>query len=68
VLLARLAYHEPIGRRVALAPVLMMSAGALLILDAAGTASWNVLGTLSVAGAALAWGLDRPMPFWHRAL
>ncbi len=61
VLLARVFYREPLGRRVLVALSLMILAGVLLTVDGARTAGWDGLGALAVAGATLAWSLDNTL-------
>jgi drug/metabolite transporter (DMT)-like permease len=61
VLLARLIYREQIGRRVAVALVLMASGGAALTLDAASSAGFNLLGALAVMCATAAWAFDNTL-------
>jgi drug/metabolite transporter (DMT)-like permease len=61
VLLAWLLYREPVGRRVAVALVLMALGGVALGLDAAQATTWNVLGALAIAGATAAWALDNAL-------
>jgi len=61
VLLAWLAYREPIGRRVAAALTLMTCGGVALALGVALTPGWSLLGALAIAGATLAWGLDNTL-------
>jgi drug/metabolite transporter (DMT)-like permease len=64
VLLGRLVYGEPIGRRVGLAVSLMVAAGALLVADVAGSvgsAAWSGLGAVAVGLATLAWAADNAL-------
>lgn len=61
VLLAWLAYKEPIGRRVAAALALMALGGAALTLDAAQGARFNALGALSIMLATAAWAFDNTL-------
>ena len=61
VLLARAFFHEPIGRRVALAVVCMAAGGAALALDSWGSGRFGILGVLAVAGATAAWATDNTL-------
>jgi len=61
VLLARMLYQEPIGRRVTTALLLMTAGGVALTLDAALKTEWNALGALAIAGATAAWALDNTL-------
>lgn len=61
VLLAWLAYREPIGKRVAAALLLMTGGGAALTLGVAFTPGWSLLGAAAVAAATLAWGADNTL-------
>jgi drug/metabolite transporter (DMT)-like permease len=65
VLLARACFHEPIGRRVAIAVACMMAGGAALTLDSSVAGGFGPLGVLAVAGATVAWALDNT---WTRPL
>lgn len=65
VLLARAFFHEPIGRRVAIAVACMAAGGAALTLDSSAAGSFGLLGVLAVAGATAAWALDNT---WTRPL
>ncbi|HSD90816.1 MAG TPA: DMT family transporter [Kofleriaceae bacterium] len=65
VLLARAFFHEPIGRRVAMAVACMAAGGAALALDSAQGGGFGLLGVLAVAGATAAWALDNT---WTRPL
>jgi drug/metabolite transporter (DMT)-like permease len=65
VLLARVFFHEPVGRRVAIAVACMAAGGAALTLDSSGSGSFGMLGVLAVAGATAAWALDNT---WTRPL
>jgi len=57
-----LAFHrEPIGRRVAIALLVMTIAGGLLTFDATGAAGGSTLATLAIVGATLAWALDNTL-------
>jgi drug/metabolite transporter (DMT)-like permease len=61
VALARVVYREHVGGRVALAAVLLLAGGALLLLDRArgpSSGSIEVAGLVAVATAALFWALD----------
>lgn len=61
VALAALIYREPIGRRVLVACLLMLSAGAVLAFRTPGVGSTSGLGLVSLTVATLAWGLDNTM-------
>ncbi|NVB80706.1 MAG: EamA family transporter [Kofleriaceae bacterium] len=61
VLLARAFFHEPIGRRVAVAVACMAAGGAALTLDSSSAGSFGLLGVLAVAGATAAWALDNTL-------
>jgi drug/metabolite transporter (DMT)-like permease len=61
VFLARALFHEPIGRRVALAVACMAAGGAALTLDSSATGSFGLFGVLAVAGATAAWALDNAL-------
>jgi len=61
VLLARALFHEPIGRRVAIAVACMVAGGAALTLDSSASGSFGILGVLAVAGATVAWALDNTL-------
>jgi drug/metabolite transporter (DMT)-like permease len=61
VLLARAFFHEPIGRRVALAVTCMAAGGAALTLDSMSTGTFGVVGLLAVAGATAAWATDNTL-------
>lgn len=65
VLLARAFFHEPIGRRVAIAVACMAAGGAALTLDSSASGSFGLVGVLAVAGATAAWALDNT---WTRPL
>lgn len=65
VLLARAFFHEPIGRRVAIAVACMAAGGAVLTLDSSASGSFGLFGVLAVAGATVAWALDNT---WTRPL
>jgi drug/metabolite transporter (DMT)-like permease len=65
VLLARAFFHEPIGKRVAIALACMVIGGAALTLDSSAGNSFGTLGVLAVAGATAAWALDNT---WTRPL
>ena len=65
VLLARAFFHEPIGRRVAIAVACMAAGGAALTLDSSASGSFGLFGVLAVAGATVAWALDNT---WTRPL
>lgn len=64
VLLAIVLYREKIGKRVALALVIMTAGAALLIMDQANQdniGSAQVIGLLAVMAATLAWGIDNSL-------
>lgn len=61
VALAWAFYREPIGRRVALAALLMALGGALLALRVDATGSSSLLALAAVAAAMLAWALDNTL-------
>lgn len=64
VLIARIAYREPIGRRVAWALALMAFGGLLLGVGARGSAeggSASFVGGLAVAGATALWAIDNAL-------
>lgn len=61
VLLARAVFHEPIGRRVAVAVVAMMAGGAALVLDGSHGAAWGAAGVVAVAAATLGWAIDNTL-------
>lgn len=60
VALAALIYREPIGRRVALACLLMLTGGALLAFRTHGGGS-SALGLSALVVATFAWGLDNTL-------
>lgn len=61
VLLARAWFHEPIGRRVALAVGCLAAGGITLTLDASTTGGFGLLGVIAVAGATAGWALDNTL-------
>lgn len=61
VLLARAVFHEPIGRRVAIAVACMAAGGAALTLDSSASGGIGMFGLLAVAGATAAWALDNTL-------
>ena len=61
VMLARAIHHEPIGRRVAWALVLMGFGGALAALDRSTMGATSVAGALAIGAATLAWALDNTL-------
>lgn len=61
VLLARMFFHEPIGRRVAIAVVCMAAGGATLTLDSTVGGSLGLVGLLAVVGATAAWATDNTL-------
>jgi drug/metabolite transporter (DMT)-like permease len=58
VLLARLVWREPIGRRVALAATIMVGAGALLVAQGRTDSAVAGWGALAVVAATIAWAAD----------
>jgi len=61
VFLARAFFHEPIGRRVAIAVACMAAGGATLTLDSSTSGSFALSGVLAMAGATAAWALDNTL-------
>ncbi len=61
VLLARVIFHESIGRRVAVAVACMAAGGAALTLDSSIAGDLGILAVLAVAGATAAWALDNTL-------
>jgi drug/metabolite transporter (DMT)-like permease len=61
VLLARAVFHEPIGRRVALAVACMAAGGAALTLESSARGGLDVLGLVAIAGATAAWATDNTL-------
>jgi drug/metabolite transporter (DMT)-like permease len=61
VLLARAFFHEPIGRRVAIAVLCMVVGGGALALDSSAAGSFGIFGVLAVAGATVAWATDNAL-------
>jgi drug/metabolite transporter (DMT)-like permease len=71
IALAWLVHREHVGRRVALAAMLLLAGGVLLVVDPAsghaqggggsGRGAISALGLVAVAGAALAWALDNTL-------
>ncbi len=61
VLLARLLFREHVGPRVAVALLLMVAAGALLVSQTGPSSGGPGLGTLAIAVAALAWAADNAL-------
>jgi drug/metabolite transporter (DMT)-like permease len=61
VLLARAFFHEPIGRRVAIAVACIAAGGAALTLGSAASGGFGILGLLAVAGATAAWATDNTL-------
>jgi drug/metabolite transporter (DMT)-like permease len=64
VLLAIVLYREKIGKRVALALVIMTAGAALLVMDQANQSnadSSQAIGLLAVMAATLAWGIDNSL-------
>jgi drug/metabolite transporter (DMT)-like permease len=60
-LLARLWYHETLGRRIALAMSLLTLGGMALVLDRAEAGASPTLGLLAVMLATAAWGVDNTL-------
>ena len=58
VLLARIVWHEPIGRRVALAVMALVAGGAVLVVRGRSVAMTGGWGALAVVGATIAWAAD----------
>ena len=58
VLLARVAWREPIGARVAVAVLAMVAGGALLVVEGRASSIAAGWGALAVVGATLAWAGD----------
>ncbi|MBI5509131.1 MAG: EamA family transporter [Deltaproteobacteria bacterium] len=56
--LAALIYREHVGRRVALAVLLMFAGGVVTVAGASSTGSVGLLGALAVVAAVFAWALD----------
>jgi len=61
VLLARLFYAEPIGKRVALAVALMVAGGAWLVVSGQALGLGGAAGGLAVLAASLAWASDNTL-------
>jgi len=61
VLLARAAYREPVGARVAMALALMLAGGTLLVLGGPRGELRPDLGMLAVTAATLAWATDNTL-------
>lgn len=61
VLLAALIYREPIGRRVAVASVLMVAAGGVLALRHHGGGTSSFWGLTALVVATLSWGVDNTL-------
>lgn len=64
VLLARAAFRELIGRRVAVAVAAMVAGGAVLVLDVSHGTGWSsagVAGAVAVAAATLGWAVDNAL-------
>lgn len=61
VMLARAFFHEPIGRRVALAVACMAAGGAALTLDSSIGGTFGLLGIVAVVGATAAWAMDNTL-------
>jgi drug/metabolite transporter (DMT)-like permease len=60
-LLARLLYHESMGRRVWIAMLLLLAGGLLLILDRNAAGQAQSLGLLAVLLATASWGIDNTL-------
>jgi len=60
-LLARLWYHESLGRRVIVALSLLTLGGALLVLDRAQAGRGQLAGLLAVLAATASWGVDNTL-------
>lgn len=60
-LLARLLYHESMGRRVWIAMLLLLAGGLLLILDRSAAGQAQFLGLLAVLLATASWGIDNTL-------
>jgi drug/metabolite transporter (DMT)-like permease len=58
VALAALVHREHVGRRVALAALLMFAGGAVIVAGASSSGPVGLLGALAVVAAVLAWALD----------
>ena len=56
--LATLIYHEHVGKRLAMAALLMFAGGAVTIVGASSTGSLGLGGALAVVAAVLCWALD----------
>jgi drug/metabolite transporter (DMT)-like permease len=56
--LAALVHQEHVGRRVALAALLMFAGGAVTVAGASSVGSFGLLGALAVIAAVLSWALD----------
>ena len=56
--LATLIHREHVGRRVALAALLMVAGGSVAVAGASSTGSVGLLGALAVVAAVLSWALD----------
>lgn len=62
VLVARAAFHEPIGRRVLAAMAAIGAGGAILVLSSRATGmTVSLLGALAVTAATLAWAIDNAL-------
>lgn len=59
--LARLWYHETLGRRVNLAMAPLTLGGMALVLDRAEGGALQTLGLLAVMAATAAWGVDNTL-------
>lgn len=61
VVLARVVFREPIGRRIALAVTAMVAGGAALVLDTSRGAAWGIAGAVAVAAATACWAIDNTL-------
>jgi len=62
IVLARIFYAEHVGRRVALAALLLVAGGALLVFDRGqASGATHALGLVVVAAAALGWAMDNTL-------
>lgn len=58
VMLARLVFHEFLGRRVVAALALMTLGGLALAFAGHDSAGWSVAGVVAIVGATIAWAID----------
>jgi drug/metabolite transporter (DMT)-like permease len=61
VVLARIFFHEALGRRVVLAIGAMLTGGVLIALDVPSGGTTHLLGLLAVAAATVFWALDNTL-------